>query len=72
MSDFSSQEIAALYRVMALRRDMRHFRPEPLDEALIARLLAAAHLAPSVGFMQPWRFIRIRDRQLRLNIHELV
>jgi 5,6-dimethylbenzimidazole synthase len=72
MSDFSPEEIAAIYRVVALRRDMRHFRPEPLDEALVERLLGAAHLAPSVGFMQPWRFTRIRDRKLREQIHALV
>jgi 5,6-dimethylbenzimidazole synthase len=72
MSDFTDQEIAAIYRVVALRRDMRHFLPDPLDEALIERLLGAAHLAPSVGFMQPWRFIRIRDRGLRSEIHALV
>jgi 5,6-dimethylbenzimidazole synthase len=72
VSDFTTQEIEAIYRVVALRRDMRHFLPEPLDEALIERLLRAAHLAPSVGFMQPWRFIRIRDLELRGQIHELV
>jgi 5,6-dimethylbenzimidazole synthase len=72
MSDFTAQEIAAVYRVMAMRRDMRHFLPEPLDEALVGRLLAAAHMAPSVGLMQPWRFIRIRDPGLRASIHALV
>jgi 5,6-dimethylbenzimidazole synthase len=72
MSDFTDQEIEAIYRVIALRRDMRHFLPDPLDESLIERLLGAAHLAPSVGFMQPWRFIRIRDRNLRHEIHALV
>jgi 5,6-dimethylbenzimidazole synthase len=72
MSDFTEQEIAAIYRVVALRRDMRHFLPDPLDEAVVERLLAAAHLAPSVGFMQPWRFTRIRDRKLREEIHGLV
>jgi 5,6-dimethylbenzimidazole synthase len=72
MSDFTAQEIQAVYRVMALRRDMRHFLPDPLDDALVGRLLAAAHLAPSVGLMQPWRFIRIRDRALRGKIHALV
>lgn len=72
MSDFTDQEIAAIYRVMALRRDMRHFLPDPLDEALVDRLLAAAHLAPSVGFMQPWRFTRIRSPKLREEIHALV
>ena len=72
MSDFTELEIAAIYRVVALRRDMRHFLPDPLDEALVERLLAAAHLAPSVGFMQPWRFTRVRDRKLREEIHALV
>jgi 5,6-dimethylbenzimidazole synthase len=72
MSDFTPQEIAAVYRVMAMRRDMRHFLPDPLDEALVGRLLAAAHMAPSVGLMQPWRFIRIRDPNLRTSIHALV
>src|ERR1700736_1284454 len=72
MKDFTAQEIAAIYRVVALRRDMRHFLPDPLDDALMERLLGAAHLAPSVGFMQPWRFIRIRDRELRKEVHSLV
>jgi 5,6-dimethylbenzimidazole synthase len=57
---------------MAMRRDMRHFLSEPLDEALVGRLLAAAHMAPSVGLMQPWRFIRIRDPALRASIHAIV
>jgi 5,6-dimethylbenzimidazole synthase len=72
MGDFTDREIAAIYRVVALRRDMRHFLPDPLDEALIERLLGAAHLAPSVGFMQPWRFIRVRSREVRNEIHALV
>jgi 5,6-dimethylbenzimidazole synthase len=72
MSDFTEQEISAIYRVMASRRDMRHFRADPLDEGLVERLLSAAHLAPSVGLMQPWRFIRVRDPGLRSSIHGLV
>jgi 5,6-dimethylbenzimidazole synthase len=35
-------------------------------------LLQAAHAAPSVGLMQPWRFIRITDELLRKRIHALV
>lgn len=69
---YSDSEIAAVYRVIRERRDMRHFRPDPLDPALLERLLHAAHLAPSVGFMQPWRFIRITDRSLRTQVHALV
>jgi 5,6-dimethylbenzimidazole synthase len=72
MADFTRDEIDTLYRVMAARRDMRHFCPDPIDRAVLDRLLAAAHLAPSVGLMQPWRFIRICDRPLRERIHALV
>ena len=72
MADFTHEEIEALYKVMAARRDMRHFSSEPLPAELLQRLLNAAHLAPSVGLMQPWRFIHIRDRRLRERIHALV
>ncbi len=69
---FSDPEIAAVYRAIAERRDMRHFRPDPVDPAVLQRLLWAAHHAPSVGFMQPWRFIRVTDRGLREQMHALV
>ncbi|MDO5087922.1 MAG: 5,6-dimethylbenzimidazole synthase [Comamonadaceae bacterium] len=69
---FSDAERAAVYRAIAERRDMRHFSGGVVDEAVLARLLHAAHLAPSVGFMQPWRFIRIRSAERRRAIHALV
>lgn len=69
---FSDPEIAALWRAIRERRDMRHFLPDPLPEGLLDDLIEAAHLAPSVGFMQPWRFLRITERPLRERIHALV
>lgn len=69
---YSEPEIAAVYRVIAERRDMRHFLPTPVDPATLTRLLEAAHQAPSVGLMQPWRFIRITDSNLRQRMHRLV
>ena len=69
---YSEIERAAIYRVINERRDMRHFLPDPVDADVLARLLQAAHHAPSVGFMQPWRFIRITDSALRKNLHALV
>lgn len=69
---FDSQEISGVYRAIAERRDMRHFLPDPIAPELLERLLQAAHQAPSVGFMQPWRFIRITSSELRGAIHELV
>jgi len=71
-SDFSAEERATVYRVIAERRDMRHFTPEPVAPAILERLLWAAHHAPSVGYMQPWRFIRITDTTLREKMHALV
>lgn len=69
---FSDAERAAVYRVIAERRDMRHFLPDPVDPVILHRLLTAAHQAPSVGLMQPWRFIRITDTPLRSALAALV
>ncbi len=74
MSQFSYSEAEklAIYKVIAERRDMRHFLPTPIAPELLAKLLQAAHHAPSVGLMQPWRFIRISDSALREKIYQLV
>ena len=74
MSDqaFNDAERAAVYRAIGERRDMRHFSGGEVAPELLARLLQAAHQAPSVGLMQPWRFIRITRRDLRQQIQALV
>ncbi|MCQ8104187.1 5,6-dimethylbenzimidazole synthase [Methylomonas sp. SURF-2] len=69
---FSPEERSGVYRAIAERRDMRHFLPDPVAPELLTRILRAAHQAGSVGLMQPWRFIRITDCQLRGRIHQLV
>ncbi|OBG15802.1 5,6-dimethylbenzimidazole synthase [Mycolicibacterium celeriflavum] len=70
---FSGPERRAVYRAIAERRDMRRFVPDAVvPKDVLARLLEAAHTAPSVGLMQPWRFIRITDADLRRRIHDLV
>ena len=69
---FSPEERAAVYRAIAERRDMRHFAGGEVAPELLTRLLQAAHQAPSVGLMQPWRFIRITRPELRDAIHGLV
>lgn len=67
---FNDAERAAVYRVIAERRDVRRgFLAEPLPEDLLDRLLSAAHSAPSVGLMQPTRFIVLRDLAIRRSIH---
>ncbi|MGR9087236.1 MAG: 5,6-dimethylbenzimidazole synthase [Gammaproteobacteria bacterium] len=69
---YSDEERAAIYRAIYERRDMRHFLPDPIDPEQLRRLLEAAHHAPSVGYMQPWRFIRITCPELVQQIHALV
>lgn len=69
---YSPEERAALYRAIAERRDMRHFSGGEVAPELLGRLLEAAHQAPSVGLMQPWRFIRVTRPELRQSIHRLV
>lgn len=69
---YSEAEQAAIYKVIAERRDMRHFLPSPVEPQTLQKILQAAHHAPSVGLMQPWRFIRISDNAIRKAIHKLV
>jgi len=69
---FSEQERDAVYQVIYARRDMRHFAAGAVDEDILSRILAAGHAAPSVGFMQPWRFIRITRTTLREQLVTLV
>lgn len=69
---FSAAECSAVYRAIFERRDMRHFAGGSVEPEVMRRLLTAAHHAPSVGFMQPWRFIRLSDAKLREQAHALV
>ena len=68
---FAEPERAAVHRVIAERRDIRRFRPDAVPEAILRRVLGAAHRAPSVGLMQPWRFIVVRDLSTRAAIRGL-
>jgi 5,6-dimethylbenzimidazole synthase len=69
---FAAAERRAVYRAIFERRDMRHFAGGTVAPALMRRLLEAAHHAPSVGFMQPWRFVRVASRAMREQLHVLV
>src|SRR5580693_9147567 len=65
-------EIAAFYQVASARRDIRNgFRPDPVDDDALTRILAAAHQAPSVGLSQPWDFLILRDREVREGVRRL-
>lgn len=68
--DFSERERDAVYRAIYERRDVRNYRPDPVPEPVLTRILRAAHQAPSVGFMQPWNFVLLRDRALRQRVYD--
>ena len=70
--DFTPDDVETLHRVIAARRDMRHFSGGEVAPETLARLLEAAHRAPSVGLMQPWRFVRVTDDGLRRRLHDHV
>ncbi|MFY9627983.1 MAG: nitroreductase family protein, partial [Methylocystis sp.] len=66
---FSQAERDAVYRAIYTRRDVRNeFLDAEVPREVIMRILDAAHHAPSVGFMQPWNFILVRDRQIRAQV----
>jgi nicotinate-nucleotide--dimethylbenzimidazole phosphoribosyltransferase len=69
-ASFTPEETAAVYRVIAERRDIRHFHPDPVPDDVLRRLLLAAHHAGSVGFMQPWNFIVVRDLERRARLRD--
>jgi 5,6-dimethylbenzimidazole synthase len=63
---FAANERDAVYKAIFTRRDVRdQFLPEPVPGDVVRRLLEAAHNAPSVGFMQPWNFITIKNQAVR-------
>jgi len=72
MESYSNEERAGVYRAIRERRDVRSgFAADALPQELLLRLLASAHQAPSVGLMQPWRFIVIESRSIREKIFEV-
>ncbi len=66
--DFDESFRDAFALLLRWRRDVRHFRTDPLDAALLQSLLEAACLAPSVGYSQPWRFVAIASAAARVTV----
>lgn len=71
MTEFSQEQIEGVYKAIFNRRDMRHFNKTPVPEEVLSRCLDAAHHAPSVGYMQPWRIIRVNDADKRKALYDL-
>ena len=52
------------------RRDVRRFRTDPVPETLVDDLIETATHAPSVGFSQPWRFVKVKSPERRRAVWE--
>ncbi len=65
MEAFSDSFRSDLSRLMRWRRDVRRFRSDPVDEALLMQCLDTFRLAPSVGLSEPWRIVRVTSPDLR-------
>jgi 5,6-dimethylbenzimidazole synthase len=60
--DTFRDQLAELFR---WRRDVRHFKRDPIPTGTLERLVSEAALAPSVGYAQPWRFINVCTQERR-------
>ncbi|MFZ5478170.1 MAG: nicotinate-nucleotide--dimethylbenzimidazole phosphoribosyltransferase [Myxococcota bacterium] len=69
---FAPADRDAVYRAIHTRRDTRAYLPDPVPPEVLARVLDAAHHAPSVGFMQPWNFLLVEDAALRRRVYDHV
>ena len=70
--EFSAAEKQGVYDAIYKRRDVRgQFLPDPVPDALLRKLLDAAHHTGSVGFMQPWSFIIICSQAVRLQVKNI-
>lgn len=65
MEEFSDSFRTDLSQLMRWRRDVRRFRSDPVDEALLMQCLDTFRLAPSVGLSEPWRIVRVISPELR-------
>ncbi len=65
MTQFSQDFRNDLLKLMKWRRDVRHFRPDPVDGAVLEHCLAAFALAPSVGLSEPWRLVNVASGRAR-------
>jgi len=68
---FPAEQKEGVYRAIMQRRDIRaQFVDEPVSEEILDKLLRAAHHAPSVGFMQPWNFLVVKDPDTKEQVHK--
>ncbi len=65
MPEFPESFAQDFDRLLRWRRDVRRFRPDPVEGALLESCLASFSLAPSVGLSEPWRIVSVASRGAR-------
>ncbi|MEC3863078.1 5,6-dimethylbenzimidazole synthase [Mesobacterium sp. TK19101] len=69
--EFDDHARATLAEILRWRRDVRHFRPDPVPEPVLERLRAAMAHAPSVGNARPWRVLRVESPAIRAGLRTI-
>lgn len=72
MKHLTTEEKSGVYKAIFNRRDIRSFIDTPISDEKVYKILEAAHSAPSVGFMQPWNFIIIKDNEIKKDLANVV
>src|SRR5207237_7212256 len=63
-----SEELSVLFEIMQTTRSMRRLKPDPVPPALVRKILEAGVSAPSGGNMQRWRFLVVRDPEIKKTV----
>ena len=72
MKQLTEEEKSGVYKAIFNRRDIRSFIDTPIPDEKLSKMLEAAHSAPSVGFMQPWNFIIIKNEEIKKALAKVV
>lgn len=68
LNNLSFGERLELLEVMKTRRSVRRYKPTPISDEVLQKILSAARLAPSANNAQPWKFIIVRDEDMKLKL----
>jgi len=71
-ADGNPTEWTETERLILERRSVRHFKPNPVPESLIRRVLESARFAPSGGNHQPWKFTAVTDQEFIAQLEETI
>ena len=53
------------------RRSIRRYQPKPVPEEALTQVLEAGRWAPSASNRQPWRFVVVRDQEVKARLADM-